>query len=886
VLLHTLLEQGVVVLTASRRLAHAMRVRYAQHMQEQGREVWESPQVLPWSAWLRQQRLEARALGEKNVDLRLLTPTQTRVLWDEIITSSATGRGLLIPANAARLAARSWQRLNDHLIPLSRLLEFDTPEAAALHAWCLEFAKRCASLRAIDDSKLSHWMHDVGFEPQTRIALAGFDVLTPAAERLIDRWRGRKLIVDAAPDIARANKIELVGAPEADAELQLAAQWCRARVEEGLAAIGVIVTDLQSRRDQIRRVFEDVFAPSQRHVLAEVAPVPVVIAAPAPLASYPLVDAAMTVLRLAVSESDSTVAGRLLRSPFILAGDSERSLRAEADRQLREAQRDRWNWFEVERWAGRTGCEQLLIAARSINAFIRTLSHVSRPSEWAERFYTLLQYAGWPGERSPDSAEYQTLVKFQDALAELGALDAISARMNARQALARLQEILRETPFEPEAAQGAVIVIDATTSAGMQFDALWIAGLQSDRLPAPANPDVFIPLELQREFGIPEATPAGTLRIAQLQLERWLSSARAITFSWPQREGDTDISPSPLIAALATATPQTPAEVKTLRQSIFLQRPKFESMRDERAPPLQGETAQGGASVIDFQSRCEFRAQGQLRLKARPMPRVTLGVDPPERGSILHNVLEAIWGGLRTQQALLELSAAELAGRVEEAALRFAARALQPDSAVRERLAALEVASTVRQVMELLRIEKLRPPFTVRFAETAERFAIGGLDITLRPDRIDELAEGGEVLIDYKLGDANRPRDWLDVVPGRPRQPQLPLYGLAHGARLRALAFVVLAAGKVEYRGLSDGANVGPGVDKYPGRMRIDLGDPVDWVSLQHHWQFTLTRLAERFVAGEATVDPLPGECERCHLSTLCRIHEIGSSELAGARDE
>jgi hypothetical protein len=104
---------------------------------------------------------------------------------------------------------------------------------------------------------------------------------------------------------------------------------------------------------------------------------------------------------------------------------------------------------------------------------------------------------------------------------------------------------------------------------------------------------------------------------------------------------------------------------------------------------------------------------------------------------------------------------------------------------------------------------------------------------------------------------------------------------------LRALAFVVLAAGKVEYRGWSDGVNVGPGVVAYPPkRPRADLGDPSDWQALQDRWRFTLTRLAERYVAGEAAVDPLPGECDMCHLSTLCRNHELGIEEQAEADDE
>jgi hypothetical protein len=250
-----------------------------------------------------------------------------------------------------------------------------------------------------------------------------------------------------------------------------------------------------------------------------------------------------------------------------------------------------------------------------------------------------------------------------------------------------------------------------------------------------------------------------------------------------------------------------------------------------------------------------------------------------DRGTILHRVLEEIWGGLRTQQQLLSVTDSMLEQTVRECAQRHAMQALSPDSRYRSRLAALEVDSTTRQIMRLLIQERQRPPFSVHLAEAAEHYSIGGLSITLRPDRVDVLAAGGELLIDYKLGASHRPRDWFDVLPGRPRRPQLPLYGLARADRLTALAYVVLAPGAVEYRGWSDGADVSAGVVPYPRGMRIDLGDPADWQALLHHWRFTLTRLAEGYVAGDARVDPLPLECATCHLSTLCRIHEIVLAE-------
>ena len=189
--------------------------------------------------------------------------------------------------------------------------------------------------------------------------------------------------------------------------------------------------------------------------------------------------------------------------------------------------------------------------------------------------------------------------------------------------------------------------------------------------------------------------------------------------------------------------------------------------------------------------------------------------------------------------------------------------------------------------MRLLAVERARPPFSVQLAEATEQYEIGGLSVTLRPDRIDLLEAGGQLLIDYKLGDSHQPRDWFDLLPGRPRRPQLPLYGLAHAEQLRGLAYVVLAPGAVEYRGWSDGTPIGDGVVEYPKGMRIDLGDPADWEALMHQWRFSLTRLAQQYVAGEAQVDPLPQECATCHLSTFCRIHERDlEREVEGVADE
>jgi probable DNA repair protein len=886
--LNSLLDQGVTILTASRRLAHALRLGYARYAQAQGRQVWASPEILPWSAWLRQVRLEARATNLPDSLAPVLTSAQARIVWDEVVSGSAAARDLMDASNAARMAARSWRRMQDYLIPLERLRSFDAPEAQALHAWCEGFLQRCTALGAIDEARLAEWMLSSQFVPPTRIALAGFDVVPPAMGLLIERWRTHDRIVDNDIASGPAAEVTVVGAADADAEVELAAQWARAQLEQGASAIGVILPDLQGRRDAVRRAFEDAFAPGQRHVHGDSASMPVVIAAPAALADYPSVDTALLILQLAAMPCTSTHVGRILRSPFLAGGDVERGKRAMADLELRELQRDRWDWFELERWAGMTGCERLQLAARGLTTLLRGMVGSATASQWVERFHSMLQRIGWPGDRTPGSVEHQTLEKFHAALAEFGTFDVVAGRMTMPQALRCLQDLLRDTPFEPETATAAVTVIDATTSAGMQFDALWVAGLDADRFPAPVNPDPLIPLELQRAAAVPGASAAEVLQLATKQLQRWRTGSDALVLSWPRRAGDAEIIASPLIADVSALPPDAPVQSRTgtLRQLVFEHRPQLAALLDDSAPPLATAAARGGARVLELQSHCPFRAQAELRLGAAPMPRVGLGVAPLDRGAILHGVLAEIWGSLNTQQALLEVDDLSLEERVREAVTRIVAHTLQPATRFRNRLAALEVETMVRQVMRLLVQERLRPPFAVRFAEVDEQYRIGGLTIRLRPDRIDELANGSELLIDYKLGDSHKPRDWIDAWPGRPRRPQLPLYGLAHADRLGALAYVVLAPGAVEYRGWSNGTDVGMGVLPYPAGLRIDLGDPQDWQALMDQWRFSLTRLAERFVGGDARVDPLPLACQMCHLSTLCRIHERAPAEAVGESDD
>src|SRR5689334_11009677 len=126
-----------MVLTASRRLAHWLSSSFAEQAQAMGRTVWPTPQVLPWSAFIRNACREQRSSGQH--DARLLSDLQALTLWNRIVSDSTTGQQLLNPSQAARNAARTWQRLHEYLVPLQSVAAYPTEEAQAFASWAQAF---------------------------------------------------------------------------------------------------------------------------------------------------------------------------------------------------------------------------------------------------------------------------------------------------------------------------------------------------------------------------------------------------------------------------------------------------------------------------------------------------------------------------------------------------------------------------------------------------------------------------------------------------------------------------------------------------------------------------------------------------------------------------
>jgi ATP-dependent helicase/nuclease subunit B len=492
---------------------------------------------------------------------------------------------------------------------------------------------------------------------------------------------------------------------------------------------------------------------------------------------------------------------------------------------------------------------------------------------WAEVFGSCLAAWDWPGGASAGSADWQASMRFSELLRELGAISAFATELTAGQALAELEE-LAASPFQPEGGEPAVFVMDGWEEPGLAFDSLWVAGLTATAWPRPVRIDPFLPIEVQRRLGMPRATADSSVAQSEAITAAWRSQAGTLVLSWPVREDDTDADASALVPQALPTLP-LPAAFQS-RAALQCGAAELELLTDDVAPALVAGRASGGARVLELQARCPFRAFGELRLHARPFEEPLSGFDRRLRGQILHRALERFWSGLRTQAALLALAPAACRERTEAAVDEALAEFAPAVSGPRGR--ALERDWQLGAIEGLIALDRSRPAFTVIETEREMTGQIGGLELRLRVDRVDE-ADGARVVIDYKTGRAHG-TSWRGA---RMDAPQLPLYAVLHSRRPDAIALAEAGFGDARFVGVGDEAVAIDGVlpaEKYP--LTEDREKGFGWASITQHWWAWLESLANDHAAGRAEVDPKLGgqTCRHCHLGTLCRV------DPAGARDE
>jgi ATP-dependent helicase/nuclease subunit B len=878
----------------SRQRAHALRLTYASAQLAQGRRVWSSPDTLPLEGWLA--REIERCAAHRGGLPRLLSPAEEWLLWRQCTAEATAGLDLINRASLAESLRRASGLAAELGIDLQTIREPPGTEVALLIAVHRAVTERCRDLGAALLPEVLSRLPCVG--DHRPVVFAGFLASSPRLQAItrVRAQHGHETLQASPADAAAPGDLRVARPADAMEELERIAAWCCRRLKAAADdRLLIVLPGSGGRRERLATLIRQAIDPrgwlamhaaqSQVDWVGEIeAASPVIIEGGQPLADLPAVAHALASLTLLAGEPlEIDRLAEWLRAPSWAEPDP--AARARLDLWLRQRGRlqlDLPALLELLRRAPAAMAEPARVLGTRLERATGTLAAgAGTPREWSERFKAALEVLGWPGAaRQRAGAEQQTLVRFHELLDELGQLSAAARSMTRDLALQWLSELATHTPYRPADDDAPVTVASSYMDPVVQYDAVWVGGLNAESFPQPVAPDPFVPLAAQIAAGSAAASAAGRLEEARALITAWRTAGRELVLSSPARDGDIELLPSPLLEEWRSAGEPAAEERGSVWLPARLHRAgRTVEWRDDVGVVWnQGQRLPSGTRSLELQNNCPFRAYAELRLGSVELDVPEPGIAPDARGQLLHSVLQKLWDRLGDSRALAALSP-EALDELLSSCIDGAVSELDPQG--EEPLAAPALARerrrTARLVRRLLEVERSRAAFRVQRTEYEARLRLADQELRLRIDRLDELESGGVAILDYKSG---RPMsaDWYGE---RPSHPQLLAYLAAVGEGVVAMATVNVTAKKVGFNGISATEKLLPKVRGVKGPQ----GRPeVAWQLRVGEWLAVVERLAGDFAAGRAAVDPLPRACDYCHVASVCRVgDEIAVDE--GAED-
>jgi ATP-dependent helicase/nuclease subunit B len=893
--LNEVIERGGTVVVPSRQRAHAARLGHSAARLAGGGRVWATPDILSFDAWLTREIERHAADAGANLP-RLLSPAEDWLLWRQC-TADATGDLDLVNRGALAEALRRASALAaDFQIDVSRSRDMPGTESALLSEVQRAVDERCRSLGAAHATSLLAGLPCVG--DSRPVVFAGFLNLSPRLEAITAARRERGY--QAGPKVAAegvgavlVRPRAIVAADESE-ELERIAEWCKAQIErQADARILVVLPGAPSARERVATLIRQAVDPQGWATPTNTL---VVIEGGSPLARVPVVAHALAALRwLGGNAGDFESLSEWLRAPYWNTPPT--ASRARLDLWLRE--RGRMHLDLRQLVATLNGAPPALteaareIATQITNAAATLGQGTASAREWSERFRAALAVFAWPGERVRGSSEQQTLVRFHELLDEFGQLAAATGSMSRDSAIQWFIELAARTAFRPADDDAVVTIAPLFADPVVHYDATWVGGLNAEAFPQPVQPDPFLPLAAQLAAGVPAASAAGRLAESRTLMAAWRAAAGELVLSVPARSEDLELLPSPLLAEwLVNDMAPRPARPSVWLPARMHREGLLETLDDPAglAWPVERPLPSGTRS-LELQNQCPFRAYAELRLGSTELGVPEPGVAPDLRGQLLHAALQRLWKRVGDSHALLALSEAALEGLISQSVAEAADATLGPalgghsqrdlwdepppgsaGDSERPPAFARECRRAMRLIRVLCDLERERAPFRVQDTEFESTLTLMGARLHVRVDRLDVLESGGRAILDYKSG-RRTTADWYG---DRPSHPQLLAYLAAIGEDVVAMATVNVTAREVRFDGVASSPDLLPkvkGVEAPDGADRNEA-----WRLRRREWLACVERLAGEFLAGRAAVDPKPGACDFCHVTSVCRISDRAAS--------
>jgi len=793
------------------------------------------PQIFSYRSWLEH-------FWKKNNPqrtIRLLSLLELRYILKEIIEKNSINNSEVIIDELIKC----YSLCKTYFIDISTLPDFYANPSSLLIKWISEFEKFKTENNCIDTTDLFSSVYK-SLESNIKIGnyyAYGFKQRTPEQNKLFEILECQSL-----NSRSLENNIQALSFIDQETELESIAKWAKeVSLKNPNSQIGVVIPNLSQLQHLVKSTFDQEFDAS----LLETHHKPYNISLGMSLCQYPLIQHLLSIVKI----SSQIIKGNIeletlmktVTSPYIKGALNESNSRA----------------LLVNRILG-LGCEEATtqkvlklmkdcpVLIQIVNA-LRSLKIDKKIAleDSLDSINLLLLTWGFTSDRSLSSSEYQLFEKYQNESLILNRLSNFYKKVSLFDAIKILNTHLNSVIFQPKSGTANIHILGALEAEGLYFDHAWVSSMTSNFIPGKIKMPLFIPQKTSIEYKLPNSNFLLVTEDAKVTLKALNNLSPETTYSYAKLMQNREELPSPYI------------DFKDYLEVSFIKNSSRELIYidDYKAPKIQEFTIKKGVKTLQNQMSCAFRGFA-VRLDIDDFEAPHIGLSRLQQGNLIHKILETFFNEIKSGASLLKLTELELDNLIEKHTESATQNLPKSNFKLNEKIRLVKI---IRQHID---IEKQRSDFEVIKTESTSKVNIKGLKFSTRIDRMDRLANGDSLIIDYKTGKDVK----VSQMTGNPiDQAQLPIYAVTNS--VDGVAFATINSNDCQFKAITKNKSELPLTKQAINRMP-------EWDKQITEWTSILNSASEQFQNGIASVLPVKNACDYCDYDLLCRVKKSSNN--------
>ena len=793
------------------------------------------PQIFSYRSWLEH-------FWKKNNPqraVRLLSLLELRYILKEITEKNSINNSEAIIDELIKC----YSLCKTYFIDISTLPDFYANPSSLLIKWISEFEKFKTENNCIDTTDLFSSVYK-SLESNIKTGnyyAYGFKQRTPEQNKLFEILECQSL-----NSRSLENNIQALSFIDQETELEAIAKWAKeVSLKNPNSQIGVVIPNLSQLQHLVKSTFDQEFDAS----LLETHHKPYNISLGISLCQYPLIQHLLSIVKISTQiikgNIDLEMLMKTVTSPYIKGALIESNSRA----------------LLVNRILG-LGCEEattqkvlkLMKDCPVLIQIVNSLKSLKIDKKIAledslDSINLLLLTWGFTSDRSLSSSEYQLFEKYQNESLILNRLSNFYKKVSLFDAIKILNTHLNSVIFQPKSGAANIHILGALEAEGLYFDYAWVSSMTSNFIPGKIKMPLFIPQKTSIEYELPNSNFLLVTEDAKVTLKALNNLSPETTYSYAKLMQNREELPSPYI------------DFKDYLEGSFIKTSSRELIYidDYKAPKIQELTIKKGVKTLQNQMSCAFRGFA-ARLDIDDFEAPHIGLSRLQQGNLIHKILETFFNEIKSGASLLKLTELELDNLIEKHTESATLSLPKSNFKLNEKIRLVKI---IRQHIDL---EKQRSDFEVIKTESTSEVDINGLKFSTRIDRMDRLANGDSLIIDYKTGKDVK----VSQMTGDPiDQAQLPIYAVTNS--VDGVAFATINSNDCQFKAITKNKSELPLTKQAINRMP-------EWDKQINEWTSILNSASEQFQNGIASVLPVKNACDYCDYDLLCRVKKSSNN--------